>query len=558
MSLKRAIYGDDRSVYIMPSIESTLLVETGGVQDPNPLGKQPDLDLSAAASSGARKFQYNRFFWPNEIFTSNYQNGSIGVAVAYRQNSTSRYAFIIYPITLPRIALSLLSSIQENPSSNPGQRKNLLLQLVYYLNLGFTSYGVGNRSNYSRDSTPATPLNYGPPIVLAKNCKGVMTQPSSPTTLTVNNPVMPIFSDTTAPPLIWDLTGNNQLCLRLNTTYWQSHQSDSIGFNIISLRDYMGNTPNVSYGNAFNSIKSFGTYSFYIPSALQETSGWCSQGAFCTGMTQIRNPDDFSYSDGYTTSQRQALWNDTVFPCYPSASTISFADFNSLCLRNNLATRENGFVIGKFIASLLPSRFISISSNAASRNQKRPFVSNNPTISSSTLNLFFLTCDSVNYYQDSTISSANSTPSSSGYLKNGIDDSSILTMDPMQSMQNMDITIQDEWGLALQNYNQISQGNGSQLLPSGRTEEQDTYLYLEGGSCPINFMSIPVWVAALNPNPSSSESILINENWYCSYNTLFYYNPLYSPIKSYLTTTFQPYTPQSSTIIHFSRILGYS
>ena len=455
--------------------------------------------------------------------------------------------------------MSLVSSLQENPSSNPAKRKNLLLQLVYYLNIGFTSYGVGNAKRYSRDSTTQNILNYGPPIVYAKDCKGIMTGTGGPTTYTVNNPVMPIFSDSsTPPPLIWDLTQNQQLCLRINPTYWDNNKSDSIGFNVISLRDYMGIAPIISYNNSFNQANKQGPFSFIGRNSVDSTSGWCTKGTFSTGFPQIILPDG-SYSDNYDEAGRQALFNDTLFPCY-NPTTISFGNFLALCDRNKLIQLDPGIVMGKFIASLLPSRFLAIASSAASRNQKRPFASNNPIISSATLNLVFLTSDSSRCYQDSTISSANIAPSSSGYVKNGVDDSSILTMDPMQSMQNVDLTILDEWGISLQNYTEVTLNQSGFVPLYNKTFLQYLFLYSEGGACPPNFMTVAPWVAALNPNTDSSntESTLVNENWYCNYTPLFYYNPTYATQPSVIPSYLQPQFPPSTTITHFGRILGYS
>jgi len=52
-----ASYHDDNAIYAAPAQESTLLVDTGGVEDPNPIGRTPSTNISAAVSSGTRVFQ---------------------------------------------------------------------------------------------------------------------------------------------------------------------------------------------------------------------------------------------------------------------------------------------------------------------------------------------------------------------------------------------------------------------------------------------------------------------------------------------------------------------
>lgn len=561
--MKRSIYSDANSVYISPPIESTLLVDTGGLQNVEPVGTQPSIDISAAVSSGARKFQYNRFFWPKELFSFNYQNGSIGIAVAYWDSNTTYYSFVIYPISLPRIAMSVLSDLQNLPTDNPTIRKQLIRELVYYLNIGFTSYGVGNASRYRIDSAPTTRLpNTGPPIVFATDCKGIITDGAG-SSLIVDNPTLPIFSDgATPPPLVWDYTPNQQLLLRINRDFFvDTRKNDQIGFNIVSLRDYMGISPVISYKNQFKNIQiAFPPHSFYIPPSC--SSGWCDQGAFSTGMTQrtVYSDGNTVYSDIYDETQRQSLWNDTVFPLY-SKKTCGLGLFTLLCGKHQLVMRDRGYVIGKFIASLLPSRYITIQSDAITRNQKRPFVSNSPIINSSTMNAYFITLDNIRSYLDETVSSANSTPSSTGYLKSGIDDSTIVTMDPMQSVQTLDIEMIDEWGIYLQNYQQMIQWNLQQTLPTyPYTNAQFVSLLLEGGASSPNMMTIPAWTATYNPITSGGniESTLINENWWCNYMTLFYFNPNYSPVSTFIPIGFYPYFPQSTTITHFGRVMGYN
>ena len=221
--MKRKLYSESNAIYTAPPLESTLLVDTGGLYYDNPVGKFPSTNISAAVSSGTRLFQYNRFFWQNDLFTYNYSNGSIGVAIAYYRASTQRYSLVVYPITLPRTAMSLVSSLQNLPTEDPTQRSLLLDQLVYYLNIGWTSYGVGNQNVPTQ-----VPGCTSGPLVLAKNCKGwLLTQ-------TLNNPDFPLFTDTSPPPLVWSKLPNNQLALQYNPAYWLQGHAAPGGDGVLS------------------------------------------------------------------------------------------------------------------------------------------------------------------------------------------------------------------------------------------------------------------------------------------------------------------------------------
>jgi hypothetical protein len=559
---KRGLYSEENSIYIAPPLESTLLVDTGGLENTNPIGYQPSTDISAALSSGARKFQYNRFFWSNELFTFNYQNGSIGIAVIFYNTVTQRYFFGIYPISLPRVALTLLASLNTNPSSTPSERLTLLKQFVYYLNIGFTSYGVGNVANYHNGST----FNRGPPIILASDCKGIVCDYTTKAALTVDNPDFPLFSDIGPTPLVWDiLSSNQQICLRANPAYWSTPTNLVMAFNVISLCDFMGIAPLVSLDNLIRPILFSADSNFYVPSALNEPQGWCCQGAFATGFTQNidYNNQYFQYSDVYTSNQRFALFQATVFPC-AFTHTMSFSDFILFCDQHQLhLMNQNSVIPAKFITSLIPSRFITIESNAISRNQKRPFVSNNPNINSATMALQFITMDARRSYQDSTISGSivqNST-SSTGFRKIGVDDASVISMDPMQSCQILDLTLKDEWGNILQNYNQLSNHYDDPTATSSPPMSigQVVYFFIDGAGQPPNFMPVAPWAATYNPVTvgGNTESPLINESWWCSFITLFLYNPSLGPPTVFMPPTFKPHVPQASTITHFGRVLGY-
>lgn len=553
------------SFYSAPPLESTLLIDTGGVDDRNPIGNTPSTNISAAVSSGTRTFQYNRYFWNRELFSFNYKNNAIGIAIAYFRADLQRYSFAILPIFLPRVAMTLLQSLSENsPTEDPAARKLLLQELIYYLNLGFTTGGTGN--NYNTNGLGLTPyhLQIGP-WVLASDARGSPLDISGGTQI-VNNPDFPIFQDgANAPPLFWDYSGNNsQLCLRVNSGY--AFNGDIVGFQVITLEEYFCNSPEVSNTGRFLSSAPFnGSENFWPVQSYNDGNGWCCQGAFATGFGQTKNYTSFenilesvsSYSDIYTSDERRQLFAATRFPVY-TPNPISASNFlNDICKKFRLVTNgpnNPGILLSSFITSMIPARFVSISSDSLTRNQKRPLASNNPTLSVGTMAIQCITLDQIKTWSDDTVAGQTSSAGSLlfGSRKSGVDDCAIVSMDPMQSLQVLDLKITDEWGNVIQNYS----GNVNDPASSSNTK---IFNYWEcGGVLPGQFVVAP-WASFFNPIPTSPESIFMNESWWCSIYQVYGNNPP-ANTRGYANTApldFAPGMPQSSTVVHFGRVLGF-
>jgi len=560
------MYDESKSVYAAPPLESTLLIEKGGLDDTNPIGSLPSAALSAAVSSGTRTFQYNRYFWDKEWFTYNYTNNAIGIAIAYYRAETSSYSFCIYPIFLPRIAMTLIQSITNTPTDDFDNRSLLMRELVYYLNIGFTSYTVGDNYGY----IPNGPGFKIAPWVTAQDAKG---SPLSPLGggLIVDNPDFPIFQDGPVldAPLLWTYSGNNgQLSLQINTKNTPINRiHDRIGFQIITLENYMADSPFVSdptspsgftpsniYYNGFNN---------YPAASYGDGKGWCCEGAFATGFGQTSSYSSFenqqesisTYSDVYTSAERSNLWNATRFPMFtPNVTTLAL--FMNLCkthkLVTNLGIGGSGILQSRFITSMLPYRFFSIESDALTRNQKRPISSNNPFLSvPGTMAIQFLTLDALRVWNDNTVAGQTSSAGSIliGSRKSGVDDCSIVALDPMQSLQTLDLTLRDEWGNVLQNYTQM------QELSSVDVASIMNPMELFGVNL-SSFTPAP-WTLSYDflgfPN---NQSILINQSWWSSAFQFYGFNPL-SQQASKARTGFAPDAPRSTTLAHFGRVLGY-
>lgn len=557
------MYDDSKSVYAAPALESTLLIEKGGMEDTNQIGIMPSTNLSAAVSSGTRIFQYNRYFWNKEWFTFNYTNNAIGIAVSYYRQITSSYCFCIYPILLPRIAMTLLQSITSSPTDDFEDRSTLLKELVYYLNIGFTTYGVGNNYGYQ----PYGDAFRMAPWVTAYEAKG---SPYSPLDVgrIDDNPDFPLFNDGVTPPILqWVYPGNNgQISLQINQNHPRILSGDRVGFQIITLERYMADSPYVSdptyFGGFHPSATYYGGLNNYPAASYGDGKGWCCEGAFATGFGQSSSYSSFenqqesptTYTDIYTPAERLQLWQNTKFPMF-SPNITTLPAFMQLCTDMKLISNVGngtGILTSRFITSLIPYRFFSIESEALTRNQKRPVSSNNPNLTSpGTMAIQFITLDALRTWDDHTVAGQSSSAGSIlyGSRKSGIDDCSIVSLDPMQSLQTLDLVLRDEWGNILQNY--------SQLQSFGTAAEADVMMPMEQfGIIPASFTPA-VWAQAYNPLPSANhESIFINESWWSSAYQFYGFNP-----ESFQSTNtnegFAPSAPRSTTLTHFGRVLGY-
>lgn len=565
---RKLMYNDSKSIYAAPALESTLLLESGGLEDKNPIGALPSTNISAAVSSGTRTFQYNRYFWNKELFSFNYANCAIGVAIAYfsrNRGTNGAYCFSILPIFLPHSAMTLLQSVSSGSvTDDPVTRTLLMQELVFYLNLGFTSLGVGNTYGLITNGAGFKIA----PWVTAFDGKGSPYNPADGSQI-VNNGWFPIFQDgATEPPLVWTYNGNNnQLCLTVNNSFGGFAIGDRIGFQIVTLEPYMAEAPVVSnpgFPGGFQPTNTYfpQTFNNYPPASYGDGTGWCCQGAFSTGFGQTSSYSSYedaqesptTYTDIYTPAERLALWQATKFPVR-TTNQITLSQFANLCQQFKLVSNTGngtGILVSRFITSLIPARFFAIDSDALTRNQKRPVVSNNPTIAPACMAIQFLTLDTLRTWEDNTVAGLTSSAGSIlfGSRKSGVDDCSIVALDPMQSLQTIDLILRDEWGNVLQNYTQLQHSNSAQ--------QYNSLGYFDGFAVtPTSWFPIPVWAATFNPIPSANdESILINESWWNSVYQFYGFNPV-STANPTQDSDFKPSMPQSATFTHFGRVLGY-
>lgn len=616
---RKGIYDEAQSMVMLPALESTALLDSGGIKMEGAsvkIGDIPEFRMSASLSSGTRLFQYNRFFWNNELFTFNYTNGSISIILSYFKNG--KYNMCIYPIVLPRVALTIIQKLNGNDvSHSPKQRLRLMKELIYYLNLGFTLYGPASthsdslrcnfpywNGNSSTDVITNTKRAY--PYVYSKRYKGNVQVD------VVNNSSVtefPFFQNNQLPPLIWDIcSSNRQICLRTNPLFWDSINSTdyACAFGLIQTMDYFGSATSVyGYNGIFYSGLSqtfLNSPLYYVPySASMKANttgddvGWCVEGVFHTGFAMESNYDFNSvgktYGDGYTTQERKDIFDATLFPVLQDTA-ISLVDYITLMKSFKLKVGAYGYinngifypsdlhamVIAPLVCTLLPFRFITIESSALTRNQRRGPVSNNPIITNSTIAVQFITLDALRTWSDFTLSNGMGASSTNKMSKSGADDSTVVHLDPMQSILDVDIRIRDEWGNYLSNYypecsgfeetNTVSLPAASMSYNNGSTDPTPTnssiqFGLYEGGYLNPESFPVPLIYQPLcptySPTSTSFDSILGNVNWLCNANQLKFSNSLGT--KSFgigeNTRNIIPSLPMSSTITHFGRVIGF-
>ena len=590
------------TIYTTPPLESTMMIETGAqlyspavnVNDGNIsnscIGNLPNIPVSASLNNGTALFQYNQFFWNKDVFSFNYSNCAIFVAIAYYQGTHSKdVSFVFYPIFLPRTALATFQSLQNSVTSNPVVRKYLIDDLLYYLNGAFTSFNFDSAPGSIGDvgiGYPAGHPLYSGPSLYASYVKGFLKDPTD------DHAKFPIFQDGKEPPLKFIyVSSNNQIALVKNPVFWDDSDNyesgASIAFQLVNPEmEFAIGTNNPSCKIAAhrggsnptliaNSTKNFfaaGCFNTSDPSPNSQnfSKGWCGQGAYGLGFGMTFDKDTKSYSDVFGTDdydgKRFDLFNQTNWDTDSNLSFSSTSSFETWA-KNNLL--ETFIVMAPKICSLLPSRYITVESDILTRDQKVKPISNNPALSSgSILSVIYLDLDYNRTKVDATQSGSD--------IKKVGSFTPVVHIDPSYSIQSLDLMMKDEFGNYIQNFRssnpsfqlQFEDGYNSSFISSSASFNSGNYVSLLEGEMSFNNgvfdgVSIPAWLSALNPNTASSNT-----------------NPLVAPFSTYLSQfgyglyarseagfsqsgnsvilkgNYTPNIPFSANIIHFGRLLG--
>lgn len=576
-----SIYTHEGEIFGAPPQESLVLTDTGSISSfttnansKSPIGLQYSIGMNASLSSGVQKYQYNRFFWNKEFFTFNYFNCGVGVVIScFNIGQRTKYT-VVYPIFMPRTAVSLFQSDAADGKITPAKYKEIMQQFVYYLNFMWTSYGNAAKPQGAQTigQVPAV-LQYSTPAYTASDCKGNFTAPN----WINDNPYMPIIAETVGndvPPLIWDLGPNFELTLRINPdANINLIQSNVIyGIRLISLREYMFEATQVSIKPSPPSpiTVAVGGVNVSANTLYTEPSGgWFGMGVHATGFGNFERSDRGGgsvspYYDGFTDDERVAFFKTTNLPTF-APNTTSFADFVNYCKLYGLQTGFANSVIAKFNAGFIDSRFYTISSDSLTRNAQRSVLSNNPNVPKTTIGIEYNTLDNVRTWQDRTIG-VQSNISSGG-------ETPVSRMNPYHSIQSLDFNIFDEFGVFINSFNvcqypKTAGGNTYELISpnvigiiSANTLQYSSYTIENEawGGGPLPLAAIPAWLLALNPNPDATngESIFLNSHWNANVFAWFFYNPSYAVGTVYLIPTgTDPATGLSTTVTHFGRLLG--
>lgn len=595
---------DDDALYVAPALESTMLIDSGnGVTQNDCIGKVDTIAINASLSSGASLFQYNRFYWNKDLFTNNYSNCAVFIAIAfYSGEVTTQLHFCFYPIYLPRSSYTTFQSLLNGTvTSDPATKALLVKDLLYYLNGAFTGF---NYDTYNpvwpvpAIVPPIAPLQGGPTLY-SSELKGYLRTPC------VNNPSFPIFQTTKEPPLKFILcSSSQQIALIKNPTFWDDEELDlekgaSIAFQLVNpeLIFVQGlNNPNASFQMATGTVLPNNFIDITFPSVYNNSAasgntfaqkGWPSQGIYMSGFgEQMIDPNNLNqYCDVYGTYEKRVeLFSKTRWPESVNPISLLTTTAFEIWAKENLLSLD--IIVANKVCSLLPSRFITIQSEVLTRDQKLMPLSNNPVIGKSNiLGIEYLTLDTIRTKVDTTMAGQSSNASSvnaSSLLNRpattrvvGANDTPVIHFNPSYSIQSIDIYIIDEFGCFLQNYRSPS-GYHLEYHADFLNMSQDFAKYsgnffamMDGEEAGIGvggsngIFTIPPWLAALNPNTALGNTCPLIGPF-----STYFVHPFYGiyannhllgnnsvPSVS-ISSDFCPSIPQSANIIHFGRVLG--
>lgn len=586
------------TIYGAPHLESTMLIDTGGIKskDKN-IGGLSDIPVNASMSSGTRLFQYNRFFWNRDLYTFNYNSCGVIIAISWYDGPNEIAYTMFFPVFLPSTALATYQSLQNGVTFEPGTKDRLIDDLLYYLNGMWVANPIAAAPPYVHFPPFNGALQAGPAF-FCYHLKGFLFQPDSQVDF-------PFFTFSTPPPLKWIKVGSNQnIALIKNPDYWDPVGGPPVteydcAFQLIT--PYEGWT--LSAGNPTNMVvQSDGSVqntlfnpTGTIPSSYQNRGnsnhkGWCGRGAFSIGFSQGDDVNSFgAYTDIYGEFDNlvlQDLWkNYTTFVGQEPGIKMDGIEWLNFTDSHYLSRY---CVIAYFLPNFLPSRYITISSSILSRDQKLLTISNSPVLSGSNIiGIQFLTLDAVRTWQDATVSGSlpsNKTQGAIGGRTNGNDDNPVLNMNPFYSTQSIDIQIVDEWEAEIQNYRSSQNGYSLNFNPlyftfglgiefSGNfvcsyVSAENSFILDNSGGLTANLVTFPIppWLAALNPlnsislPPPSEQPLMSPFSGHIVVPLyMLFANPNFPgqvPSAS-VPVSFSPSMPISGNMIHFGRVMGY-
>lgn len=530
-----------QTVYGMPPLESTLQFELGG-DNTSQVGQATNIPISSGIL-GNDLFQYNRFFWGKNYFTFTHANCIMGLVFSYFHANKTYTA--ILPIAIPRTSANLVAGTLDNSLNTPNlyaPSQNWIRVLIYCFR-----YGLDLSMAFSA-------------IVLARD---FLLPPIPPGTAN-----WPLLQNAQLPPVLFDVLNDGlQLDLRRNYA-WATPPNDYFAWNLISLEKFMVPV-NLTPSPIIPSPVNFQTFTFGTQ------KGWCGQGPYATGFGQFYQSEPIAlYTDGYTTQERIDLWNLTSHPTRGAGVVETLGSFALFCQRFRLHSDlfDNTTLTSGLNCSLIPSRYFVTQSSVLSTNQKRPMMSNSPSLTHpNNIAVTFTSVQGTQAYQDATTSGSGASGKTTNVLHSGSNDSPVIFLRRFEAKNAVDLTMVDEWDNIVQNYTNIPPpGNlydntiPAQSLPiavTGSMDHDHGGTLITGGPIqvfdPAVASVVPAVYGILNPLPTQNPNndCFLAQRKIASMGAVLILPSTITPsIKVPDTITAQGATGMG--IVHFGRILN--
>jgi hypothetical protein len=311
------------SVVVYPSLESTVLLETGGITGLNSGSSTTDMSGNLG---GILRFIYNDPLWSNDLYTTTLQNSLLAIFVSVYTNGA--YCSGIIPVCLPRQVLR--HDMHEEGVESKSDFLKIQQSISYALNLLFSK-----------------------PIQIIDMTSGI------PLLQTIGDadPIFPIVQTTVLPPLLWDIcTLTGQLYLKKNTSFVGPTGDYEIAFSLCTFKDVF--FPILSSNQ--NRITGDG-------------NGWFGKGAHLYGFGEL-DIVNHQYHDRYF-GQSELFFKQIISSCnYSSPVTATINTWHKDIVSTFFLSTS--IIMSERTTGAIYSRYILLKSQLLSRLQIRPTLSN--------------------------------------------------------------------------------------------------------------------------------------------------------------------------------------
>ena len=327
---------------VYPSLESTLVLETGGNTNLNPGENTTSL---SGHITGVQRIIYNDPFFSNDLFTTTLQNSLVGLIVSFYIDGD--FTTKIIPICLPRQVLR--HDMSENFMEKKQDFLKIQRSIAYALNLLFSKnlYAIGAGT--------------------------VLSQ------VGVNTHAFPICQTAVLPPLVWGVTETTgQLYLARNNSFVHPSSDYDVAFNLITL------TSQFKLAIDENGQEMLG-----------KNSGWFAKGSYIYGFGSLDHTNSI-YTDEY--AQESRAYIALFLSSLADPTAIDFLDWQ-VGVVNQFKLKQN-ILMGSRTCSAIHGRYMSVNSQQISKIQRRPSVSNIDTTLTPSIGVIYTVIDYLGKYQN--------------------------------------------------------------------------------------------------------------------------------------------------------------